>query len=236
MSQREFRVELHTHTRFSHDSILPLWLLYCVLSIRKIDCVAITDHNEIEGAIRFRKRYPKMKVIVGEEIFSSDGEIIGLFLTKRIEPGLTAEETIARIRQQDGVVYVPHTADSKRYKTVLNTEILMKQCDKIHCLERYNGRTLSDKDILRQQAIADTSGLPCVAGSDAHTFYELGRNYNIFDSPVIGKDSFLSQLPSIKIHTKPCLKISHGSTKIARGIKLLLSGKVLELLRKIIKK
>ena len=235
MSNREFRVELHAHTRFSHDSILPLWLLYCMLSIRKIDCVAITDHNEIEGALRFLSRYPKIKVIVGEEIFSSDGEIIGLFLTERIERGLSAAETINRIREQGGIVYFPHTADSKRYKTVLKTDILMKQCDKIHCIERYNGRTLMNEDILKQEAIADMSGLPCVVGGDAHTFYEVGRNYNVFCKPVNGKDSFLSQLPSIKIHTEPCLAISHTSTKIARAVKLLASGKIKELLKKIIK-
>ncbi|NCB92492.1 MAG: hypothetical protein EOM40_07950 [Clostridia bacterium] len=235
MMCRGFRVELHTHTRFSHDSILPLWLFYCACFIRRIDCVAITDHNEIKGALLFRSRYPKMNVIIGEEIFSSDGEIIGLFLTERIEPGLSAEETIEKIHAQGGIVCIPHPFDSKRYKTVLNSEILMEQCSRIDCIEKYNGRTLSSEDMERQQAIADRTGLPCVVGGDAHTFYELGRNYNIFKTPVRGKDDFLSQLSMIEYHTERCLSVSHWSTKIARAIKLLAAGNIQELVRKIIK-
>lgn len=235
MLRQGFRVELHTHTRFSHDSILPLWLLYRTLAIRGINCVAITDHNEIKGALRFRYRYPRMPVIVGEEIFTSDGEIIGLFLTERIEPGLSADETITRIHAQGGIVCVPHPADSKRNRTVLNTDVLMEQRDRIHCIEKYNGRTLSEMDVSKQQAIASMTGLPCVVGGDAHTFYELGRNFNIFHSPVHGKEGFLSQLSTIELHTKPCLSISHWSTRIARGIKLMATGNIRELLRKIIR-
>ena len=235
MKQQGFRVELHTHTRFSHDSILPLWLLYRMLSIKKIACVAITDHNEIEGAFRFRNRYPQISVIVGEEIFSSDGEIIGLFLSERIEPGLSADETISRIRSQGGIVCIPHPADTKRNKTVLKTEVLIEQRERIDCIEQYNGRTLSAEDIERQQTIADMSKLPCVVGSDAHTFYELGRNYNIFRFPVITKEDFLSQLSTIDLHKEPCLPISHQSTKIARALKMLASGRGRELVKKICK-
>ena len=234
MKQQEFRVELHTHTRFSHDSLLPLWLLYAMLCLKKISCVAITDHNEIEGALRFRRRYPQFPVIVGEEIFSSDGEIIGLFLSERIEPGLSAEETISRIHSQGGIVCIPHPADTKRNKTVLKTEVLMEQRERIHCIEQYNGRTLSAEDIERQRIIADMSKLPCVVGSDAHTFYELGRNYNIFRFPVITKEDFLSQLPSIELHKEPCLRFSHYSTRIARALKMLAAGKVRELAKKLI--
>ncbi len=234
MKQQGFRVELHTHTRFSHDSLLPLWLLYRMLSVKGINCVAITDHNEIEGALRFRSRYPKIPAIVGEEIFSSDGEIIGLFLTERIEPGLSADETISRIHSQGGIVCVPHPADTKRNKTVLKTEVLMAQRERIHCIEQYNGRTLSSEDIERQRTIADMSKLPCVVGGDAHTFYELGRNYNIFRSSVITKEDFLSQLSTIELHKEPCLRISHYSTKIARALKMLAAGKVRELAKKIV--
>ncbi len=235
MQERGFRIELHTHTRFSHDSILPLWLLYWMLSIKGIDCVAITDHNEIEGALRFRRHYPQMSVVVGEEIFSSDGEIIGLFLSERIEPGLSADETISRIHSQGGIVCIPHPADTKRNKTVLKTEVLMEQRERIHCIEQYNGRTLSAGDVESQRTIANMSNLPSVVGGDAHTFYELGRNFNIFRFPVVTKDDFLMQLPTIELHKEPCLQISHQSTKIARALKLLAAGKIRELTKKLIK-
>lgn len=235
MPRREYRAELHVHTRFSHDSILPLWLLYLICRLRKIDCIAITDHNEVEGALRFKNRHPGMDVIVGEEIFSSSGEIIGLFLTERIEPGLSAQETIEHILAQGGVVCIPHPADAKRQKTVLSENVLSEQRSKIHCIEKYNGRTLSKEDVKKQQEIAEKTGLPTVVGSDAHTFYELGRNYNIFKDAVNKKEDFLSQLPNAEFHVAPCLSVAHFSTKLARGIKLVAAGKIRELIDKMIK-
>ena len=154
MVEHGYKVELHVHTRFSHDSILPLWLLYLMCRLRKIDCIAITDHNEIKGALLFQQRYPKIKVIVGEEIFSSEGEIIGLFLHERVESNMTARETIEKIFEQDGLVYIPHPVDTKRYKTVLQYRALISNLDKIHCIEKFNGRTVLKKDVNQQSKIA----------------------------------------------------------------------------------
>lgn len=235
MAGSGFRVELHTHTRFSHDSILPLWLLRLMCSIRKIDCIAITDHNEIEGALHFKHRYPQMKVIIGEEIFSAEGEIVGLFLQERIEPGLSAAETIKRIHAQRGIVCVPHPFDTKRQKTVLRTQSLMENLNGIDCIEMYNGRTLSQEDIIKQREIATETGLPGVIGGDSHTFYELGRNYNVFKSAVYTREDFLTQLSHVERHTAPCLSVAHLSTKIARSIKLMMMGNFRELASKIMK-
>lgn len=235
MLHHEYRVEMHVHTRFSHDSILPLWLLYAVCRLRKIDCIAITDHNEVEGALKFQQVFPKMSVIVGEEIFSAEGEIIGLYLSERIEPGLSASETIRRIYEQNGVVCIPHPADTKRDKTVLKSDALLVNLNRIHCIEKYNGRTLSHEDVEKQREIAKKTGLPSVIGSDAHTFYELGRNYNIFNVAVDKKEDFLSQLPNTEFHVAPCLSVAHFSTKLARGIKLVEAGKIHELIDKMIK-
>lgn len=235
MLHHEYRVEMHVHTRFSHDSILPLWLLYAVCRLRKIDCIAITDHNEVKGAMKFQQVFPKMTVIVGEEIFSAEGEIIGLYLSERIEPGLSASETIRQIHEQNGVVCIPHPADTKRGKTVLQSDSLLTNLDRIHCIEKYNGRTLSQEDVEKQSEIAKRTGLPSVIGSDAHTFYELGRNYNVFKVPVGKKEDFLSQLSQMEFHAVPCLPMSHLSTKIARGIKLIAAGKTRELIDKMMK-
>src|SRR5690606_3298386 len=101
--------------------------------VKKIDIVGITDHNEIKGAQEFKKFLEKfgIKVIVGEEIFSSKGEIIGLFLSEKIEPGMSPRDTMLEIKKQGGLVYIPHPYDEKRYKTVLAEEEIEKNSDLI---------------------------------------------------------------------------------------------------------
>ena len=122
------KIEFHVHTKFSNDSILGLFFILMMCKFRKIDCLVITDHNEIDGAIKYKEKLLKygIDVIVGEEIFTKDGEIIGLFLNKKIEPYLSAEDTVKRIRKQKGLVYIPHPYDEKRYKTVITQEALEK--------------------------------------------------------------------------------------------------------------
>ncbi len=94
---KRLRLDLHSHTWYSHDSLLKLehYVEACVQ--KGINCVAVTDHNEIDGAKRLQKMAP-FKVIIGEEIRTSDGEISGLFLKERIPPNLSAQETIDEIR------------------------------------------------------------------------------------------------------------------------------------------
>ncbi|RLC74880.1 MAG: hypothetical protein DRI61_15875, partial [Chloroflexi bacterium] len=101
------KADLHVHTIYSKDAFLTLRNLISVAIYKKIKCIAITDHNEIRGALKLRKIAP-FKIIVGQEIMTSEGEIIGLFLSNRIESGLSPEKTIEEIRKQGGLVYLPH--------------------------------------------------------------------------------------------------------------------------------
>jgi hypothetical protein len=101
------RGDLHNHTHFSPDSIMSPQDLLRRATEAGLDCVAVTDHNTIRGGLSVRELASDVTVIVGEEIRSSDGEILGLFLTEDVPAGLPAEETIARIRDQGGVVGVP---------------------------------------------------------------------------------------------------------------------------------
>ena len=112
-----YKSEFHVHTRYSKDSILSYWLLLLILKIKKINTVAITDHNEVAGALKYKDKFKKhgIELIVGEEIFTNKGEIIGLGLTTKIEPDLSPKETIKQIKEQNGIVYVPHPYDEKRY-------------------------------------------------------------------------------------------------------------------------
>lgn len=133
------RLETHCHTKFSKDSLLPFTLLYLKCKLCGISCIAITEHNNIIGATKFkeycRKRKSNLCVIVGEEIMTESGEVIGLYLKKEIPQGLSCKETIAQIREQKGIVYVPHPYDEKRNKTVLKEECIKRFAPVIDCME-----------------------------------------------------------------------------------------------------
>ena len=95
--KKEYKTEFHVHTRYSKDSCLNYLMLLLMLKIKKIDTIVITDHNEIKGALKYQKKLQKhhINVIVGEEIFTTKGEIIGLNLNKRIQEGLTPNLSLA---------------------------------------------------------------------------------------------------------------------------------------------
>ncbi len=101
------KADLHVHTRYSEDSISsPEKIVQHCLKVG-INCLAITDHNEISGAFEV-KRIAPFKVILGEEVLTSQGEIIGYFLSEKIQPRLSPEETVARIKAQGGLACIPN--------------------------------------------------------------------------------------------------------------------------------
>src|SRR6267142_2005422 len=102
--QRRIKLDMHTHSEYSPDSRTSLANQARALKAAGIDVVCATDHNTIEGALRLREIADGVRVIVGEEVSTRDGEIIGLFLEKPIPRDLSGEETIARIRDQRGIV------------------------------------------------------------------------------------------------------------------------------------
>lgn len=213
------KLELHIHTIYSKDSLLPGWLLLLMCKIKKIKTIAITDHNEIRGAQKYAKKFKKhgIRVIVGEEIFSSEGEIIGLFLTNLIPAGLSAKETIQEIKKQSGIVYIPHPYDEKRYKTVIAKTALEENVNDIDMIEAYNGRNISTTFGEKQSQICTKYKKTKVVGSDAHTFYELGRNYCLIED--FTKENFANKIKSATFCTKKCLNIAHFETKVARVLK-----------------
>ena len=229
------RTEFHVHTCASKDSILTWPFILAAAKVRHIDCIAVTDHNEIKNALRYRKILSRfgIKVIPGEEVFSKEGEIIGLFLEKRIEPGLSPEETVKRIREQGGVTYVPHPYDEKRAKTVLKPDALSRISQDVDLIEMHNGRNISASFGIKQKKIADEYGIVKVVGSDAHTFYELGRNVCVCDD--LNKDNIKDELTKATFIKKPCIPFSHKHTKVVKALKLLFGGKSDEL-RGIIRK
>ena len=210
------KVEFHIHTRRSHDSLLSTFFIMIMCKLRKIDCVAICDHNQIEMAIN-KKNYLErhhINVIVGEEVFTTEGEIIGLFLNEKIPANLTPEETVFQIKKQGGLVYIPHPYDEKRYKTVLNSDALERIIDDVDFIECHNGRNISPMFSKKQNAIAEKYKKVKVVGSDAHCFFEIGRNYIMLES--IEKEALLTSVKRGEMVCNPCLKFAHFWTKVAR--------------------
>lgn len=233
-------LELHIHTKFSHDSVMGFLCLYMKCRMCKIDWIAVTEHNNICGALRFKefceRHGGKVKVIVGEEIMTESGEIIGLYLREQISPGLSVKETIELIKKQDGIVYVPHPYDEKRRKTVLLEREIELNKKNIDCIECHNGRNISKQYDAKQTEIADRYNITKVIGSDAHTVLEIGRNYMKISTEPNDAQAFKNAIISAELHTKNCIKFCHTITKAARLIKLIGQGEWDELRRVVYKK
>ena len=240
VNMSSYRILTHIHTKFSHDSILPFFLLYNKCLKSGIQYIAITEHNNIQGAREFQKyceeRGNKLKVILGEEIMTTGGEIIGLYICDNIPAGLSPAQTVKMIQEQGGVVYIPHPYDEKRHKTVLKEKYISELKSQIDCIECHNGRNISGYYDIKQNQIAERYGLLKVIGADAHTYFELGRNYMEMEYPPDNKDHFLKALHSVSLFPCCCLTYCHRLTQIDRIIKFLLKGDFRGLFRTVIRK
>ncbi len=140
-----------------------------------LDYVAITDHNTIDGSIAVRAIAP-FKVIIGEEILSASGEITGLFLKETIPAGLTAIQTVERIKEQGGLVSIPHPFDRFR-SHVIDGTALHEILPYIDIVETFNSRNNLASDDRKAQEFAATHCLTTSGVTDAHMTMELGRTY-----------------------------------------------------------
>src|SRR5580693_442815 len=105
------RFDLHLHTEYSPDCDTSLERIEAHCLAQGLTGLAVTDHNTLEGALRLRDRVKSLQVIVGEEVSTRDGDVIGLFLREPIPPRLSALETMDAIHAQGGLVYLPHPFD-----------------------------------------------------------------------------------------------------------------------------
>ncbi len=189
---------MHSHTCYSGDAVTTLDELADRIESSRLDVLCITDHHSIRGALEALERDVGCRVVVGEEVKTRAGEVIGLFLTERVPHGLPPEETIGRIRDQGGVVYVPHPFDPLR--SALREPVLRRLCAEraVDALEVFNAKVTLEHLNARAATLADQAGLPGGAGSDAHDPAAIGAAYvemPDFDSP----SDFLAKLPSGRI-------------------------------------
>lgn len=170
------RVDLHSHTMWSGDSTTTPDELERAVTDSAIDVLCITDHNAVVGAVEMADRLP-CRVVVGEELRTHAGEIIGLFLTERIPIGLGPADTCRRIRDQGGVVYIPHPFDPMRANLRAETLDDLVGQGLVDAIEVCNAKT-SLESLNRQAAdYGSAHGLRAGAGSDAHVPDAVGAAY-----------------------------------------------------------
>ncbi|MBK5111189.1 MAG: PHP domain-containing protein [Thermoleophilia bacterium] len=181
-------IDLHMHTDHSSDCATPVEVLIETARDRGFGAIAITDHNEVSGALaaaESARRFDDFKIIVAEEVKTGEqGEVIGLFLKQKIPKGLTMAETIAEIRRQGGLVYVPHPFD--RLHSVPDYEHLLDMVEEIDLMEVFNPRVAISSFNEEAERFARKYNIIPAAGSDSHVAQGLGAvrvRVRDFDGP-----------------------------------------------------
>jgi predicted metal-dependent phosphoesterase TrpH len=167
------RIETHLHTIYSPDSLTTPEKLLEVCRRKGIDRVIVTDHNSITGALKARELDPK-RVIIGEEIMTTKGELLAFFIQEEIPPFLSPKETIQILREQGAFISVSHPLDKMR-KGAWEMEDLIKIAPLVDAIETFNARCMFPSYNHAAQAFAKEHKLPGTAGSDAHAPFEIGR-------------------------------------------------------------
>ena len=207
------------HTRFSPDSDTRPERL--VDRCRKVglNCIAVTDHNTIDGALVVR-RAADFTVIVGEEVTTTEGEITGLFLDEAVPRGLSPLETAKRVKAQGGLVSIPHPFDRFR-RSVISRKALDEILPYTDIVEVFNSRnSFSDAD-RRAQDFAREHGLLASGVSDAHTTMELGRTYvemPEFDGTPEGFKRALAEGTIVGRRTSPLIHVVTTFTKLRKRL------------------
>lgn len=188
-----YKVDLHVHSIYSRDSLMSFDRLIAAAQRQSLDAIALTDHNTIAGAVELA-HYAPFPVIIGEEIKTTQGEIIGYYLQETIPAGLSPQETVRAIRDQGGIVAVPHPFDRIR-RSPLKRESLHAVRQQVDLLETLNARVTLPQDNVLAAAYAQENGLATSGGSDAHSPVEVGRAYTLI-ADIGDRDAFATSLPT----------------------------------------
>ncbi len=200
--QRELFADFHVHSHHSKDCVSPVAGILERARDVGLDVVAITDHDSVAGGLEAREladRYG-VRVIVGEEVKTAEGEVVGLFLERTIPPGMTFAATIAAIKEQGGIVYVPHPFD--RLHTVPSAALLRANVGDVDVLEVFNSRLAFPAFNEQAERFARRYRVPAAAGSDAHVLASLGTALTGMDD-FSGPDDFVDALGESRIVRRP---------------------------------
>ena len=171
------RVDLHLHSDYSHDGQSSLEELIDRCHELGLERIALTDHNTVEGALQLARIAPDL-AIVGEEAKTREGEVIGLFISKRLPPYLRPEETMDLVHEMGGLTYVPHPFD--RHRSHFSPERIVALASRIDIIEVYNPWCDASANQAAATMAAELDKVTAT-GSDAHSAKELGRSWMEMD-------------------------------------------------------
>jgi predicted metal-dependent phosphoesterase TrpH len=187
------RVDLHLHSSASFDCRVPPLEVARRCRQLGLSPVFLTDHDGIDGA--FALLEAGQPAVIGEEVLTTEGELIGLFLKRAVPKQLSPEETVAAIKEQGGLVYLEHPYDTGRRN--LREEAIERIAQQIDIVEVFNGRSLPALN-RKAEDLRATLGVPAGAGSDAHRLGEIGRVY-VEMEPFSGPADFLTKLLDARV-------------------------------------
>lgn len=207
------KCDLHLHSNRSPDCNMKPETIIRTCLRRGINCIALTDHNTF-AATRDLQRLAPFVVIAGEEIKTTRGEIIGLFISEEIPRGKSPGDTAEEIHAQGGVVYIPHPFDRVR-KSALQRDALLEIIDMVDVIETRNSRTTFPADQDAAERFAVEHGKLRGGGSDAHVWWELGHSY--VEMPEFeGPAGFLAALAQGTVHGKLSSPAAHIASTITK--------------------
>jgi predicted metal-dependent phosphoesterase TrpH len=183
------RVDLHLHSNYSHDGQSSLEELIQRCAECGLDRIALTDHNRVDGALELSRQAPEL-AIVGEEAKTREGEVIGLFITRRLPPFLRPEDVMDLVHGMGGLTYIPHPFDRRRAN--FRAERMVELADRIDIVETYNAWCEPAANQAAARFAAEL-GKVSATGSDAHAASELGRSWMEMDHYTSPED-FLEKL------------------------------------------
>jgi predicted metal-dependent phosphoesterase TrpH len=186
------RVDCHLHTAASGDAVTTIEEVADRARQHEIDVVCITDHNVTSAAVAAAERDIGVRVVIGEEIRTPEGDVIGLFLTERVPYVLPLAEVVTRVRGQGGLVYLPHPFDPGRSSLGGAAERLCA-AGLADVVEVFNAKIEDQARNQRAAELAVRCGIPGAAGSDAHDPEGVGAAF--LDMPAFdGPADFLASL------------------------------------------
>jgi predicted metal-dependent phosphoesterase TrpH len=213
--------DFHIHTRFSRDSVLGERGFARLAVERGLTHVAITNHNNVEGAVAVRDTVAEMgladrlTVILGEEVSTADGEVVGLFLDRTIPRGLSADETADAIHEQGGLVSIPHPYDPFRQSHIREEPLLkLLEAGKVDTIEVFNSRVTFQRHNLRAAELAARYEVPGIACSDSHSGFEVAMSFNALPAFATA-DELRAALPENEWHGSRSTVLIHLTTRYA---------------------
>jgi predicted metal-dependent phosphoesterase TrpH len=214
-----WNVEMHSHTLWSKDCITQFDHIIRLCEKRGIDRIAITDHNTADGALAIKKIAPEL-VIVGEEIMTTHGELLGYFMQETIPAGLPPRETIRRLRDQGAVISVSHPFDRLR-KGAWKENDLLEIVEQVDAVEIFNARCMFAEDNVKALQFAKQHHLPGTIGSDAHIGVEYGTAYGKMRRFQDTPEDFLAALREANYSERLSSWLVHLGSKAAKWSKKL---------------